>query len=74
MQRRQARRLRGAAEARHVPAHITEHVTLALQNEMGFDVGYGRARGTGETGAGTRIWWPPSRPRCPSWTSTCCMT
>ncbi|WNG27072.1 cyanophycin synthetase [Cystobacter fuscus] len=31
-------------------AHITEHVALALQNEMGFDVGYGRARGTGETG------------------------
>jgi cyanophycin synthetase len=31
-------------------AHITEHVTIALQNEMGFDVGYGRARGTGETG------------------------
>ncbi len=31
-------------------AHITEHVTIALQNEMGFDVGYGRARGTGEPG------------------------
>jgi cyanophycin synthetase len=31
-------------------AHIAEHVTLALQNEMGFDVAYGRARGTGETG------------------------
>jgi cyanophycin synthetase len=31
-------------------AHIVEHVTIALQNEMGFNVGYGRARGTGETG------------------------
>lgn len=31
-------------------AHITEHVTIALQNEMGFDVAYGRARGTGQRG------------------------
>jgi cyanophycin synthetase len=31
-------------------AHICEHVTIALQNEMGFNVGYGRARGTGEPG------------------------
>ncbi len=31
-------------------AHIVEHVTIALQNEMGFNVGYGRARGTGEPG------------------------
>ncbi|MDP8925102.1 MAG: cyanophycin synthetase [Chloroflexota bacterium] len=30
--------------------HIVEHVTLALQNEMGFDVGYGRARMTDEPG------------------------
>src|ERR671927_1257696 len=30
--------------------HITEHVTLELQNLMGFDVAYGRARGTGEPG------------------------
>ncbi|QRK13392.1 hypothetical protein JQX13_00520 [Archangium violaceum] len=36
-------------------AHICEHVTLALQNEMGFDVGYGRARGTGETGVYTVV-------------------
>jgi len=36
-------------------AHITEHVTIALQNEMGFDVGYGRARGTGEPGVYTVI-------------------
>ncbi len=31
-------------------AHITEHVTIELQNRMGFDVAFGRARGTGETG------------------------
>jgi len=31
-------------------AHICEHVTIALQNEMGFNVGFGRARGTGEPG------------------------
>ncbi|KFE60787.1 cyanophycin synthetase [Hyalangium minutum] len=36
-------------------AHITEHVTIALQNEMGFDVGYGRARGTGEPGVYTVV-------------------
>ncbi|HEX2172783.1 MAG TPA: cyanophycin synthetase, partial [Dehalococcoidia bacterium] len=30
--------------------HIIEHVTLELQNLIGFDVGYGRARGTGEPG------------------------
>jgi cyanophycin synthetase len=31
-------------------AHICEHVTIALQNEMGFDVAFGRARGTGQRG------------------------
>jgi cyanophycin synthetase len=31
-------------------AHITEHITLELQTIMGFDVAYGRARGTGERG------------------------
>lgn len=31
-------------------AHITEHITLELQTLMGFNVGFGRARGTGETG------------------------
>src|SRR3954451_15628883 len=31
-------------------AHIVEHVTLALQVQMGFDVRFGRARGTGERG------------------------
>jgi cyanophycin synthetase len=31
-------------------AHICEHVTLELQGLMGFDVTYGRARGTGERG------------------------
>ena len=36
-------------------AHITEHVTIAIQNEMGFDVAYGRARGTGETGVYTVV-------------------
>ncbi|MCU0466403.1 MAG: cyanophycin synthetase [Anaerolineae bacterium] len=30
--------------------HIVEHITLELQTEMGFDVGFGRARGTGEPG------------------------
>jgi cyanophycin synthetase len=30
--------------------HIVEHVTLELQNLVGFDVGFGRARGTGEPG------------------------
>jgi cyanophycin synthetase len=31
-------------------AHICEHITLELQGLMGFDVTYGRARGTGEQG------------------------
>lgn len=31
-------------------AHISEHITLELQNLMGFDVTFGRARGTGERG------------------------
>src|SRR5689334_17363971 len=31
-------------------AHITEHITIELQTLMGFDVSFGRARGTGETG------------------------
>jgi cyanophycin synthetase len=31
-------------------AHIAEHVTLELQGLMGFDVSFGRARGTGERG------------------------
>jgi cyanophycin synthetase len=30
--------------------HICEHITLELQTLMGFNVGYGRARGTGERG------------------------
>ena len=30
--------------------HIVEHITLELQMRMGFDVAYGRARGTGELG------------------------
>jgi cyanophycin synthetase len=30
--------------------HIWEHVSIDLQNRMGFDVGFGRARGTGEPG------------------------
>jgi len=30
--------------------HICEHITLELQNRLGFDVSYGRARGTGERG------------------------
>lgn len=30
--------------------HITEHVTLELQTMMGFNVAFGRARGTGERG------------------------
>jgi cyanophycin synthetase len=30
--------------------HICEHVTLELQNLMGFNVSFGRVRGTGETG------------------------
>jgi cyanophycin synthetase len=31
-------------------AHITEHITLELQNLMGFNVRFGRARGAGEPG------------------------
>ncbi len=31
-------------------AHIAEHVTIELQNTVGFDVAYGRARGTGQPG------------------------
>lgn len=31
-------------------AHISEHITLELQTLMGFDVAFGRARGTGESG------------------------
>lgn len=30
--------------------HICEHITLELQNMMGWDVAFGRARGTGEHG------------------------
>lgn len=30
--------------------HITEHITLELQTQMGFQVAFGRARGTGENG------------------------
>ncbi|MCL4298905.1 MAG: cyanophycin synthetase [Anaerolineae bacterium] len=30
--------------------HIVEHITLELQNLMGFNVSFGRARGTGERG------------------------
>src|SRR3954447_1347729 len=36
-------------------AHIVEHVALELQGRMGFDVSYGRARGTGERGVYTVI-------------------
>jgi cyanophycin synthetase len=31
-------------------AHISEHICLELQNLLGFKVGFGRARGTGEPG------------------------
>ncbi|MHB8626835.1 MAG: cyanophycin synthetase [Aggregatilineales bacterium] len=31
-------------------AHITEHITIELQTLMGFNVAFGRARGTGESG------------------------
>lgn len=31
-------------------AHISEHIALELQTLMGFNVGFGRARGTGERG------------------------
>src|SRR5581483_5742494 len=30
--------------------HIVEHITIELQNLMGFDVAFGRARGAGEPG------------------------
>ncbi len=35
--------------------HIAEHVTLELQNLMGFDVAFGRARGTAERGVYTVV-------------------
>jgi cyanophycin synthetase len=35
--------------------HICEHVALALQNLLGFDVAFGRARGTGEPGVYTVV-------------------
>jgi cyanophycin synthetase len=31
-------------------AHIAEHVAIELQNLMGFEVEFGKARGTGERG------------------------
>lgn len=31
-------------------AHICEHITIELQDMLGFDVAFGRARGTGERG------------------------
>jgi cyanophycin synthetase len=31
-------------------AHIAEHITLELQSMVGFEVGFGRVRGTGERG------------------------
>jgi cyanophycin synthetase len=36
-------------------AHICEHVALELQTVMGFDVSFGRARGTGERGVYTVV-------------------
>jgi cyanophycin synthetase len=36
-------------------AHIVEHVTLELQNLLGFPVSFGRARGTGERGVYTVV-------------------
>jgi cyanophycin synthetase len=36
-------------------AHICEHITLELQTVMGFDVSFGRARGTGERGVYTVV-------------------
>src|SRR5437588_8839650 len=36
-------------------AHITEHIALELQSQMGFEVSYGRARGSGERGVYTLI-------------------
>jgi len=35
--------------------HICEHITLELQGLMGFDVSFGRARGTGERGVYTVV-------------------
>src|SRR4051812_9925364 len=36
-------------------AHIVEHITLELQNLIGFDVSFGRARGAGERGVYTVV-------------------
>src|SRR5438270_1665701 len=36
-------------------AHIVEHIALELQGRMGFDVSYGRARGTGQRGVYTVV-------------------
>src|SRR5215217_5820034 len=36
-------------------AHIVEHITLELQNLIGFPVAFGRARGTGEPGVYTVV-------------------
>lgn len=36
-------------------AHICEHIALELQNLMGFNVAFGRARGTGEQGVYTVV-------------------
>jgi len=36
-------------------AHIVEHITLELQNLIGFPVAFGRARGTGERGVYTVV-------------------
>jgi hypothetical protein len=36
-------------------AHIMEHVALELQSMVGYDVGYGRTRGSGEAGVYTVI-------------------
>jgi cyanophycin synthetase len=36
-------------------AHIVEHIALELQSQMGFEVSYGRARGSGERGVYTLI-------------------
>lgn len=35
--------------------HIVEHICIELQNRMGFNVSFGRARGTGEVGVYTVI-------------------
>ena len=63
-----------SACAGHLPGHIVEHITLELQNLMGFDVAFGRARGTGEPGVYNVVFAyreekprkPLSRPRCAS--------